>query len=482
MSASSRLLCVSKRQAARRGRSLIELMVALAIIGTVMSLVFVAASRVYHSLRPELATVDELSLEMAALEDKPLVVEAPQPQITPPPAEIPNQFLVNFRPGVTDPRAAAEQLVAGTPGGKVLEVYDSEEFKGCNILLPGGDATQLQNSAGVAFVEHDAHCYPCVDLVPTGVSRMRTANNARNGPKYSPTQFGLPNVTGILVVPSPQDKIVVAVIDTGVDPTHRDLNVNRSMSRGFGSSAPDFTDQNGHGTHVAGIIGARADNQGVVGVNPGVEIWSLRVFDANGAGNWGSVTQALTYVLQNKDKISSVNMSLSGGRSTTINNLVDRCADAGVAVVVAAGNSSADAAPTSPASAAKAICVAALADSDGKYGGLGRSTSAGLDDTFATYSSYGSVVDVIAPGTNIVSTYPGNRYASMSGTSMASPHIAGLLGLYHNSVVTYQVGARQYQRRATALEICSILVSTRGVDAIAGRYDNRKYPLLLGPQ
>ncbi|MGE0607287.1 MAG: S8 family serine peptidase [Pirellulales bacterium] len=473
---------VGSSLAARRGRTLIELLVAVAIVGTVMSLVFVAVSHVYHAVRQDLDVVDPLDLEMAAIQGTPIVVESPPPEITPGPSEIPDQFLVIFQDWVADPASAAGKLVAGTPGGKVLEVYDTEGFKGCNVLVPGGDPTQLQNGGGVAYVENDAHCFPCGDYVPTGVSRMRTANNARNLPRYSPTQFALPNVSGTLVVPGMKDKIVVAVIDTGVDPTHRDLNVNRAMSRGFGSIAPNFTDQHGHGTHVAGIIGARADNQGIVGVYPGVEIWSLRVFDARGAGNWGSVAQALAYVWQHRDKISSVNMSLSGGRSRTINDLVDRCSDAGVAVVVAAGNSATDAAPTSPASAAKAICVAALADSDGRYGGVGRSTSAGPDDTFATFSSFGSVVDVIAPGVNIVSTYPGNRYASMSGTSMAAPHVAGLLGLYHNSVVTAQVGGRQYQRRATGLEIVSILVSTRGVEAIRGRYDNREYPLLLGPQ
>jgi subtilisin family serine protease len=131
---------------------------------------------------------------------------------------------------------------------------------------------------------------------------------------------------------------------------------------------------------------------------------------------------------------------------------------------------------SSPASAAKAVTVAALADTDGKYGGTGRATSYGKDDTFATFSNYGAGVDAIAPGVNIISTLPRNRYGSLSGTSMATPHVAGLMGLYRNSTVSTPTGSR----RATPLEVLSLLLRNIGAELIPGRYDGRTYPLLVG--
>src|SRR5262249_9624317 len=121
--------------------------------------------------------------------------------------------------------------------------------------------------------------------------------------------------------------------------------------------------------------------------------------------------------------------------------------------------------------------VAALTDTDGLSGGRGTGTSVGADDSFATFSNYGTAVDVIAPGVNILSTYPGNRYATMSGTSMATPHVSGLLASYSASVVTVSGKST----RPTGLQLLALLLRYRGAEFISGRFDKRQYPLLIAP-
>ena len=239
-------------------------------------------------------------------------------------------------------------------------------------------------------------------------------------------------------------------MDTGVYSQHYDLYVVAGVDctkSGCPSVTP--TDKNGHGTHVAGTAAAKDNNQGPVGVAPGARIRSVKVLADNGMGWTSWVIAGINYVTANAGTIDVANMSLGGSGSDTANcgvsngTVVDpfhkaicNSVEKGVVYVVAAGNESNDVSTTTPAAYPEVIAVSAIADSDGVPLGVGPATRYGNDDTFASFSNFGSQVAIAAPGVNIYSTYPGDRKApqgycaTMSGTSMAAPHVAGGAALY----------------------------------------------------
>jgi subtilisin family serine protease len=219
----------------------------------------------------------------------------------------------------------------------------------------------------------------------------------------------------------------VAIIDTGIELTHPDLNVFKNVT--YVRRTSSGNDDNGHGTHVAGTVAALDNSIGVVGVAPGARLWGVKVLDKNGSGYTSDVIKGVDYVTANAASIEVANMSLGGGNSPSLNAAIASSVAQGVVYVVAAGNSAADAGNYSPANSPDVLCVSAIVDTDGTGGGLGPGTSYGADDTFASFSNYGSVVDIAAPGVNIFSTYKGQTYATLSGTSMASPHVAGVVAL-----------------------------------------------------
>ncbi len=241
----------------------------------------------------------------------------------------------------------------------------------------------------------------------------------------------------------------VAVIDTGVDFEHPDLNVaggvtcsqpNKGPRRlRTASCSPGGDDDHYHGTHVAGTIGALDNNFGVVGVAPGARIWAVKVLDSNGSGSEAMVVAGIDWVTGMAGTIEVANMSLGGsGDSRAEYDAIQGAVNAGVAFAVAAGNNGADADGYSPARFDNVLTVSALADFDGQAGGSadpagtsGTYCRVDQDDTLADFSNWGSAVDLAAPGVCIESTYPIERgsYGTISGTSMASPHAAGALAL-----------------------------------------------------
>ncbi|MGH7274158.1 MAG: S8 family serine peptidase, partial [Nitrospiria bacterium] len=240
-----------------------------------------------------------------------------------------------------------------------------------------------------------------------------------------------------------------AILDTGIY-KHRDLNVFKAFDcTKSGCPSVKASDKNGHGTHVAGIAAARDNTNSVVGVAPGARLWQVKVLGNSGSGFTSWVIAGINKVTANASTIEVANMSLGGGGSNTPNcgkngttvvdplhNAICNSVAKGVVYTVAAGNEMKDAKTVTPAAYPEVITVSALADSNGQPGGGGSATSYGPDDSFATFSNYGAAIDLIAPGVDIFSTWPGDSAAPQgycadsSGTSMAAPHVAGAVALY----------------------------------------------------
>jgi subtilisin family serine protease len=228
----------------------------------------------------------------------------------------------------------------------------------------------------------------------------------------------------------------VAIIDTGIDYSHPDLNVYTAGARNC-STGKSAKDGNGHGTHVAGTVGALDNGIGVVGVAPGARLWPVRVLNNAGSGSWSSVICGIDYVTS-RPEIEVANMSLGGTGSDSacssgdaLHKAICNSVAAGKTYAVAAGNESDDAKNHVPAAYDEVITVSALADFNGAPGGGGAATCrSDVDDTFADFSNFGADVDIIAPGVCINSTWKGGGYNTISGTSMATPHVAGAAALY----------------------------------------------------
>jgi subtilisin family serine protease len=234
--------------------------------------------------------------------------------------------------------------------------------------------------------------------------------------------------------------LAVAVLDTGIDLGHPDLNVVGGRNCAKGKS---FDDGNGHGTHVAGTIGAKDDGNGVVGVAPGVRLYSVRVLNNNGFGTWSSIICGIDWVTANAAAtgIKVANMSLGGSgsdgtcASTALHQAICSSVNgARVTYVVAAGNSNANLSGFVPAAYDQVLAVTAVADFNGRPGGGAPATCrSDVDETPADFSNFAGSADsahtIAAPGVCIASTWKSGGYNTISGTSMASPHVAGAAAL-----------------------------------------------------
>jgi subtilisin family serine protease len=286
-------------------------------------------------------------------------------------------------------------------------------------LVPG-EVAQLRRDARVKYIVPDKIIKASAQVKPTGIRRALADQN----------QLAAINGDG------GELDVDVAVIDTGIDSSHPDLNVVEQVNF---TADPTADDGNGHGTHVAGTAAARDNSDGVVGMAPGARLWGIKVLDANGSGRLSDVIAGIDFVAENADQIEVANMSLGGpgrdDRNCGIDNrdpmhqAICRAVDLGVVFVVAAGNEAQDAANVTPAAYDEVLTVSAIVDTDGQAGGLGGATSVGADDSLASFSNFGADVDLAAPGVAIESTVPGGGLASFSGTSMASPHVAGGVAL-----------------------------------------------------
>jgi len=219
------------------------------------------------------------------------------------------------------------------------------------------------------------------------------------------------------------------IIDTGIDLNHPDLNVNTTLAKTFVLRTTTAEDDNGHGTHCAGIVAAKNNEIGVIGVAANAYVVPVKVLDKRGSGAYSTIIAGVDYVAANATDGDAANLSLGGGIYDPIDQAVINLGLSGVYVAMAAGNESDDANNHSPARA----------------NGLNLYTVSACDinDNWAYFSNYGNPpIEFCAPGVNVYSTYKGDAYTTMSGTSMASPHVCGLLLLTNGNVKTdgYVIG------------------------------------------
>lgn len=337
---------------------------------------------------------------------------------------IPGQYIVVFKDTVSNPSDAASDM-ARKHGLGLLHTYEYA-IKGFAATIPAARLDAVKADSQVLFVSEDREVSIGAQTLPTGVDRIDAEQTAAHTNKGA--------------------GVNVAVIDTGIDLKHPDLQANIIGGKNC-STGKSYNDGNGHGSHVAGTIAAVNNTVGVVGVAPEAKLWAVRVLNNAGSGTWSSVICGIDFVTSkapaNGGPITVANMSLGGtgsddGNCGLTNNdalhqAICRSVAAGVTYVVAAGNETDNAANHVPAAYDEVITVSALSDSDGKSGGTGGAPSCRTsekDDYFASFSNFGADVDIAAPGVCIYSTWKGGGYNTISGTSMASPHVAGAAALY----------------------------------------------------
>lgn len=331
---------------------------------------------------------------------------------------VPDQYIItlraNARSSFTTDQVARD--LANKHGFVVNHVY-THALNGFAATISSSELATLQRDPRILRIVPDRYVSIHAQSIPTGILRV-------NG-DLSSTASG--NKSGTV-------NVDVAVIDTGIHLKHRDLNARAGINCSNGKSS---NDKNGHGTHVAGTIGALDNKKGVVGIAPGARVWSVRVLNNAGNGTTASVICGIDWVTANANIIEVANMSLGGlGPEGNCNDggmheAICNSVAAGVTYVVSAGNDANNAAFYTPANYDEVITVSALADFNGEAGGGAAATCrSDVDDTFANFSNYGSDIDLIAPGVCIHSTWKGGKYSTISGTSMAAPHVAGAAALY----------------------------------------------------
>ncbi len=341
------------------------------------------------------------------------------------------RYIVVYEDGADTKAANARAKGRGIAADRTYKAA----LKGYAAKLTPRQLAEVSADPAVAFVAEDGIVRATDQTVPKGVRRVD----------------GLRNTTAHIDGSDDRVNADVAIFDTGIDRSHPDLNV----AGGYNCSSTNraaWGDGNGHGTHVAGTVGALDNGSGVVGVAPGVRLWAVRILGSDGSGLISWYVCGMDWIAAQRDPtdptrplIEAVNMSVAKPGSDDHNcgytnkdamhKAICRLVASGVTVVAAAGNNSFNAARLIPASYNEVITVSALADTDGAPGAQGGNGcyswgSYDTDDTYANFSNYGGDVDIIAPGKCIWSTLPGNRYGYSSGTSMAAPHVTGAAALW----------------------------------------------------
>ncbi|HEY0038337.1 MAG TPA: S8 family serine peptidase [Longimicrobium sp.] len=318
------------------------------------------------------------------------------PRPTPAPVRLAAQGGINGSYVVVLKEGADARAVAAIAKVGARHVY-SAAITGFAAELNAGQLNALQHNPNVEYIEQDARVQATTTQTGAtwGLDRIDQRALPLNGTyTYTPTGAG----------------VNVYIIDTGINFAHTQFG-GRAVSGYDAVDGGTADDCNGHGTHVAGTVGGST-----YGVAKGATLVGVRVLDCAGSGTNAGVIAGMDWVAQNRVLPAAANMSLGGGASQAVDDAIQRMVNAGVTVAVAAGNENQNACNTSPARAAAAITVGATTNTDAR----------------ASFSNYGSCLDVFAPGNNITSAWYTSTTATntISGTSMASPHVAGVAALY----------------------------------------------------
>ncbi len=316
---------------------------------------------------------------------------------------IPNRYIVVLRDVAHDVPGLARGMAAAS-GGRVDHVYEAA-LKGFSITV-GSDAAAaaLARNPNVAYVEQD---------------QEMTASVVQSGATWGLDRIDqrLLPLSTTFTYTATASNVTAYIIDTGILPGHVEFGTRASTGYDAITPTAPKADCNGHGTHVAGTVGGTT-----YGVAKGVSLVGVRVLDCNGSGSNSGVIAGVNWVAANARKPAVANMSLSGGASTALDAAVNGAINAGVTFVVAAGNDNRNACNYSPARVTNAITVGSTTSTDAR----------------SSFSNFGSCLDIFAPGSSIRSAWYTSTTAlnTISGTSMASPHVAGVAALYLASNTT----------------------------------------------
>jgi subtilisin family serine protease len=312
--------------------------------------------------------------------------------------------IVVFQTGLND--AAKDEIVRYAGGAKLK-----------NLNLIGAKAVWLPSRAAVEKLK----AHPAVVRVDEDViveALVRKGGGGEITPLAQVLPWGIDRVDAELVWPSGNtaDPVKVGIIDTGISNKHPDLQTNVKGGVNTINSRKGWNDDNGHGSHVAGTVAAINNTSGVVGVGPAADLYAIKVLGANGSGYLSDVIEGIQWAMVNGMQV--INMSLgTGSNIQSFHDAVIAAKNAGVVVIAAAGNSGGSV--IYPAAYSEAIAVSATDQ----------------NNVIASWSSRGPEIDLAAPGVSIYSTYKGTGYATLSGTSMAAPHVAGSAALVLNTPV-----------------------------------------------
>jgi subtilisin family serine protease len=287
---------------------------------------------------------------------------------------------------------------AGIYDREPLQVY-STVVQGFAVNLSDSEVTALERNPNVKGIWPD---------------KMFTLAKPGTTPTPPAAQSTPPGITRVGGPVNYTGSAKAWIIDTGIDLDHPDLNVDAGSGRNFISTLKTPDDDNGHGSHCAGIVAAKNNTIGVVGVAAGAKVVPVKVLDRRGSGAYSVIIAGVNYVAGAASPGDAVNMSLGGGVYDPIDQAVINMANIGLFVALAAGNETDLASNHSPARA-NANTIRTISACD-------------INDKFATFSNYGNPpIDFCAPGVSIKSTYKGGGYATLSGTSMAAPHACGVM-------------------------------------------------------